>query len=803
MTTKYRIIVGFVVMMALMGVTSFFGYKGLGDASSRFNDYRRYARVNVLLGEIATDMNAAGTQAYVFLISRDEKAAKAAVEFMEELDRDAASAFDISGEQKNKDVLTSIRKSGVDYKNGLASLVAAVDAMNKQYSDTVTPNGMAMVGLLHDLAGVAVQFGNTQALSAVEKVWGEYALFLSALGRYAYSRSDADMKAVRMRVDTMQPLLRDIQNLVVTPEGKAMHNKLMTASAAVFEAAAEMEKRGTASNQTVASLAGIRKKLTDELEILNNAVNQGMNTLGAATVQANAEGQTYMMVTSVAGIFIGAALAVFIIIGIMRVLTDLSRYAGAVAQGDFSRQIRTREKGEIGAMVASMKAIPEVLQRVVGSAQHLARDIRVGKLRERMDAKSFDGAFSDLAVAVNTVSEAYTDIIDAIPTPLMACDKNCKVAFFNATAQGAVGGNSVNRGCRELLNAPECGMPNCFGKRTMDSGTGVSGETTVTVQGKKLDVAVAAMPLRTIEGEIAGFFEVLTDLTAIKGQQRLMLQVANQASEISNRVAAASEELAAQVEQISHGAEVQRERIEGTASAMTEMNATVLEVARSAGEASEQSEATRDKAANGAELVNRVMAAINAVNSVSQNLQNNMHELGNQAESIGSVMNVISDIADQTNLLALNAAIEAARAGEAGRGFAVVADEVRKLAEKTMAATQEVGSSINAVQQSARTNIAEVEKAVTSVADANGLANLSGEALSEILRLASSNSSVVASIATAAEEQSATSEEISRAIDEINQVVGETTEGMIQSSAAVQDLSRMAQELRRVMGDLK
>ena len=282
-----------------------------------------------------------------------------------------------------------------------------------------------------------------------------------------------------------------------------------------------------------------------------------------------------------------------------------------------------------------------------------------------------------------------------------------------------------------------------------------------------------------------------------------MLQVARQASEISSRVAAASEELSAQVEQVSRGAEMQRARVESTASAMTEMNSTVLEVARSAGQASEQSDVTRGRAQSGSDLVGQVVKSIHTVNMVAENLQHNMQELGTQAESIGGVMNVISDIADQTNLLALNAAIEAARAGEAGRGFAVVADEVRKLAEKTMSATHEVGTNITAIQHSTRTNIDEVAKAVTSVTEATGLAQSSGDALKEIVSLAETSSSVVASIATAAEEQSATSEEINRAIDEINQVVGETTEGMLQSSAAVQELSQMAQELRRVMDGLK
>jgi methyl-accepting chemotaxis protein len=282
-----------------------------------------------------------------------------------------------------------------------------------------------------------------------------------------------------------------------------------------------------------------------------------------------------------------------------------------------------------------------------------------------------------------------------------------------------------------------------------------------------------------------------------------MQNVAEQALSISSRLAGASQELSSQVEQVSRGAEMQRSRVESTASAMTEMNSTVLEVARSAGQASEQSELTRNKANDGAELVGKVVHSINLVNTVATTLQGNMRELGHQAESIGGVMNVISDIADQTNLLALNAAIEAARAGEAGRGFAVVADEVRKLAEKTMSATQEVGASITAIQQSAHTNITEVGNAAKAITEATELANSSGQALTEIVTLASANSQVVTSIATAAEEQSATSEEINRAIEEINSVVGETTDGMVQASKAVQELSQMAQELNRVMGELQ
>lgn len=282
-----------------------------------------------------------------------------------------------------------------------------------------------------------------------------------------------------------------------------------------------------------------------------------------------------------------------------------------------------------------------------------------------------------------------------------------------------------------------------------------------------------------------------------------MLQAASSIETIVERLTSASEELSAQVEQASKGSEEQKNRTGEAATAMEEMNATVLEVARNASSAAEGSDKAKHKAQEGSEVVIGSVAAINQVENQAKTMMGNMSKLGEQAEQIGKIMNVIDDIADQTNLLALNAAIEAARAGDAGRGFAVVADEVRKLAEKTMNATKEVGDAISAIQEGTRSNIQGMEQEVQAVAEATQLANKSGEALKEIVSLVETSSDQVRSIATASEEQSSASEEINQSIDVINQISSETSEVMIQSAQAISELAKQAGELQGLVEKLK
>lgn len=286
-------------------------------------------------------------------------------------------------------------------------------------------------------------------------------------------------------------------------------------------------------------------------------------------------------------------------------------------------------------------------------------------------------------------------------------------------------------------------------------------------------------------------------------QRNAILAAADRLEGVINVVSSASEELSAQIEQCGHGAAQQAARVTETATAMEEMNSTVLEVARNAGSAADISASTRQKAEEGAHEVHSVVTSIQEVQVQSEQLKQDMAALQEHAQSISHIMNVISDIADQTNLLALNAAIEAARAGEAGRGFAVVADSVRQLAEKTMASTTDVASAIKAIQESTVKSTSQLDAAVQTINQATELATKSGEMLSDIVNLAEQTADQVRSIAAASEQQSASSEEITRSIDDVNRISNETAEAMRQSSEAVTELARQTHELGTLVAEMK
>jgi len=324
-----------------------------------------------------------------------------------------------------------------------------------------------------------------------------------------------------------------------------------------------------------------------------------------------------------------------------------------------------------------------------------------------------------------------------------------------------------------------------------------------------LDQMVTHLAVRIAEAEehsqkaSEAMIEANSAKEAAEGGRREILAAAENVELVVSRLSVATEELSAQVEQSSRGTSLQRERVSCSATAMEEMNSTVIEVARNASIAANGSERARMRAGEGQQIVKQSVDSIGTVQKDTEELGRNMEDLGRRAESIGVVMTVIADIADQTNLLALNAAIEAARAGEAGRGFAVVADEVRKLAEKTMNATLEVGESINGIQSGTRQSIGAVERTAQNLDLTSQLVKQSGEALDHIVSESVAVADQIRGIATASEEQTSVSEGITRSLEEINISASEAAIAMQASAEAVSDLTSQARDLQALVCKLR
>ena len=505
----------------------------------------------------------------------------------------------------------------------------------------------------------------------------------------------------------------------------------------------------------------------------------------------------------VCSILAGSLLVFLIVRPIVRALDKGVIFASQIASGDLNGQLDIKRNDEIGKLVDALRSIPVSLKQIVAEYSGLEHAIEGGKLGAVGDESKFSGDFASLVRGTNGILGRFQMVLENIPSPIIMLDKNLSAVYQNKIGRELAGEDFLGKTSQQVYGLEDYGTAACALKKAMDSKAPAFAESVAHPRGKHMDVSCNAIPLLDGKGNLLAVLLLLTDLTTVKSTQRTIMDVANQAMNISERVAAAAEELSAQVEEVTRGTSVQRDRVNSTAAAMEEMNSTVLEVARNAGSASEEAENTQDKAREGSSLVGQLIKAIGEVRAVSMELSENIKSLGTQTEAIGSVMGVISDIADQTNLLALNAAIEAARAGDAGRGFAVVADEVRKLAEKTMGATSEVGTSITGIQTATSRNIERFAESAQLVSKASMLAETSGKALEQILAFAEKSAAVISGIATAAEEQSATSDEINRSVDEIHSIASETASGMEEASVAVRSLAELAVDLKTLLDNLK
>jgi methyl-accepting chemotaxis protein len=236
---------------------------------------------------------------------------------------------------------------------------------------------------------------------------------------------------------------------------------------------------------------------------------------------------------------------------------------------------------------------------------------------------------------------------------------------------------------------------------------------------------------------------------------------AEQSASRSDAVAAATEEMSANMDTVTHSSEQASQNVNLVATAMEEMAMAGQKIAQNTAKASSMTEEAVSYAAKSSEKVN---------------------QLGDAAREISKVTEVITEISEQTNLLALNATIEAARAGEAGKGFAVVANEIKELAKQTAQATGEIKAKIESIQSSTDDTVKEISQIGIVINNVNEL---------------------VGTIATAAEAQATTVNEVSSNVTEASASINEVNENVFQASVVAKEIAKDIATVSQVSKEAK
>lgn len=287
-----------------------------------------------------------------------------------------------------------------------------------------------------------------------------------------------------------------------------------------------------------------------------------------------------------------------------------------------------------------------------------------------------------------------------------------------------------------------------------------------------------------------------------KATSKLSTMISN-VKDVTNTLSISSDNVSTSSSQIARNTVEQSGQTSQAASAIEQMNASFLDVAKNSATAAESSQEAAEFAAKGGEVVSETIRGMSKIFDAVKESAITVGALGKRSEQIGEIIQVINDIAGQTNLLALNAAIEAARAGEQGRGFAVVADEVKKLAERTSSATHDIGDMIQGIQDDTAKAVESMQGGTKEVEAGMELANQAGEGLQQIVTSIQNVTDMVRQIAIAAEEQSTRGDVIASNVESVTNLTQQNASSAEETASSAHMLNEMAKELRQMVSEFR
>lgn len=400
------------------------------------------------------------------------------------------------------------------------------------------------------------------------------------------------------------------------------------------------------------------------------------------------------------------------------------------------------------------------------------------------------------------------EIIVAYPIKIPLANAEWSLVIQVPTAQAYKSSIELNNDMDEMATS--------LGSLLLIVGIVVSIAAVITIS---IVIRSIISPLRMIQGRVEHLASADGDLTQsievdshaelialAKGFNSFIYKLKNLIAELKILASRSQEEsqASAKIAQLTRDS-VNRQygEIESVVTAVNQMSATALEVAKASEQTAAETEAMSRNIRHSEESLTKAMGFVATMSQESMEAKLAVSKVAESSMNISRILEVISSIAAQTNLLALNAAIEAARAGEQGRGFAVVADEVRALASKTQSSTNDISTLIDALQKEVQSASGIIDKGAERAQMAVSQTEQALNSLNSMVSQIGEISDQVTHIAAAAEEQSAVTEEVNRNITGISDSASELARlaGEAQQSSVV--LANLVKQQHEQLGKLK
>jgi methyl-accepting chemotaxis protein len=487
---------------------------------------------------------------------------------------------------------------------------------------------------------------------------------------------------------------------------------------------------------------------------------------------------------------------------VIRPLNVAAEYVDNISKGNIPSRITDSYNGDFNAIKNNLNRCIDALNGLTEEMTRMSDAHNAGDIDAAIPAEKFDGVYREMARGVNEMVAGHI----TVKKKAMACIAEFGKGNFEAPLEKFPGKKAfINNTIEEfrtnlkalitdadlLVQAAVQGKLSTRADASKHGGDfrkiveGVNATLDAVIGplqevGQVLDKMAGGDLTALVASEYAGDFNRLRNtVNAFASQVRTAIQhigtnanslvsAAEELNRVSQQMSASADETATQANVVSAASEQVAANVQTVATGADEMGASIKEIAK-----------------NTADATRVAMAAVKSAETTNETIG----KLGQSSAEIGQVIKVITSIAQQTNLLALNATIEAARAGEAGKGFAVVANEVKELAKETAKATEDISRKIEAIQGDTKSAVTAIGQIGSVIVQINDIQN---------------------TIASAVEEQSATTNEISRNLAEaahgssdITRNIGGVAEAARSTTAGATDTQKAAQSLERMSAELQ